>query len=307
MMGIHTMSNEHFGIGVVELMVSSYVTVTCSYFWIIDLFLERVFYVISCTRFSLKFERKFRENDIFEYCKSEHKWLRRRVVHRRHFWHVQAAGVIPVAHDSAGPKMDIVTPFHGESTGFLAESSEQFADRLYDVSFPRNFIWISSFKKQKIPVYNVKMTIYNVVKMSRCWKWVKEREIRCKKLEENRQTDFRTRVSKKNSENIRHDFCDLLQLYFYLWLRYRRILNSWFMCAVLPFLLLCRSYYYTSGFAAQKSILLFCFTHFVVCTRAVAVSQQQKNAHVSTLMQFSTSYNLYVHFRLFVIEVSECA
>ncbi|KAJ3056735.1 asparagine-linked glycosylation protein [Rhizophlyctis rosea] len=42
-----------------------------------------------------------------------------------------AAGVIPVAHNSAGPKLDIITPFKGEQPGFLASTPEEYADALY--------------------------------------------------------------------------------------------------------------------------------------------------------------------------------
>jgi alpha-1,2-mannosyltransferase len=38
-----------------------------------------------------------------------------------------AAGLIPVVHDSGGPKLDIVVPFKGEPTGYYAETDEQFA------------------------------------------------------------------------------------------------------------------------------------------------------------------------------------
>ena len=38
-----------------------------------------------------------------------------------------AAGLIPVVHDSGGPKLDIVVPFEGKSTGYHAETDEQFA------------------------------------------------------------------------------------------------------------------------------------------------------------------------------------
>jgi len=59
--GLHTMYNEHFGIGVVELM---------------------------------------------------------------------AGGVIVIANDSGGPKMDIVVPVEGEATGFLARNAEDYADAM---------------------------------------------------------------------------------------------------------------------------------------------------------------------------------
>jgi alpha-1,2-mannosyltransferase len=38
-----------------------------------------------------------------------------------------AAGLIPVVHDSGGPKLDIVVPFRGKPTGYHAETDEQFA------------------------------------------------------------------------------------------------------------------------------------------------------------------------------------
>lgn len=60
--GIHTMWNEHFGIGVVEMM---------------------------------------------------------------------SAGLITIAHDSGGPKSDIVVPREGRPTGLLASSAEAYADAIY--------------------------------------------------------------------------------------------------------------------------------------------------------------------------------
>jgi len=62
-LGLHTMWNEHFGIGVVELM---------------------------------------------------------------------AAGVIPVAHNSGGPKLDIVIPYNGNRTGYLASSAIEYATCIHD-------------------------------------------------------------------------------------------------------------------------------------------------------------------------------
>lgn len=40
----------------------------------------------------------------------------------------QAAGLIPVVHNSGGPKLDIVVPYKGEPTGYHAETEEQFAE-----------------------------------------------------------------------------------------------------------------------------------------------------------------------------------
>jgi len=62
--GLHTMWNEHFGIGVVEMM---------------------------------------------------------------------AAGVIIIAHDSGGPKADIVVPLDGKKTGYLATTAEEYAHIMYNV------------------------------------------------------------------------------------------------------------------------------------------------------------------------------
>ncbi|KAJ3011240.1 asparagine-linked glycosylation protein [Thoreauomyces humboldtii] len=44
-----------------------------------------------------------------------------------------AAGLIPIAHASAGPKMDIVTPLEGRSTGFLADSVKTYAETFHEV------------------------------------------------------------------------------------------------------------------------------------------------------------------------------
>jgi alpha-1,2-mannosyltransferase len=45
---------------------------------------------------------------------------------------MMAAGLVVVAHRSAGPQMDIVTPIAGHATGFLASSEEEFAVGLAD-------------------------------------------------------------------------------------------------------------------------------------------------------------------------------
>lgn len=41
-----------------------------------------------------------------------------------------AAGIIPVANDSGGPKIDIVVPHNGQATGYLATTAEQYADAM---------------------------------------------------------------------------------------------------------------------------------------------------------------------------------
>jgi len=46
---------------------------------------------------------------------------------------LMAAGVIPVAHASAGPLLDIIVPFHGQPTGFHATTPETFAVALHKV------------------------------------------------------------------------------------------------------------------------------------------------------------------------------
>lgn len=45
----------------------------------------------------------------------------------------QASGVIPVGHNSAGPKMDIILSHKGQPTGFLAETAEEFASQMREV------------------------------------------------------------------------------------------------------------------------------------------------------------------------------
>ena len=41
-----------------------------------------------------------------------------------------AAGTIVLAHKSGGPKLDIVVPFEGGQTGFLAEDELGYADAM---------------------------------------------------------------------------------------------------------------------------------------------------------------------------------
>ncbi|XP_077236733.1 GDP-Man:Man(3)GlcNAc(2)-PP-Dol alpha-1,2-mannosyltransferase-like [Tasmannia lanceolata] len=44
-----------------------------------------------------------------------------------------AAGAIPIAHNSAGPRMDIVLEEDGQRTGFLANNTEEYADAILKV------------------------------------------------------------------------------------------------------------------------------------------------------------------------------
>jgi alpha-1,2-mannosyltransferase len=41
-----------------------------------------------------------------------------------------AAGNVVVAHNSGGPKLDIVTPLNNEPTGFLAATETEYADAM---------------------------------------------------------------------------------------------------------------------------------------------------------------------------------
>ena len=46
---------------------------------------------------------------------------------------MMAAGLIVVAHNSGGPKMDIITPLKdGQPTGFLADTEQTYAQALLD-------------------------------------------------------------------------------------------------------------------------------------------------------------------------------
>ena len=40
---------------------------------------------------------------------------------------LMAAGTITLAHDSGGPKLDIVTPFNGKQTGYLATDVQSYS------------------------------------------------------------------------------------------------------------------------------------------------------------------------------------
>jgi alpha-1,2-mannosyltransferase len=77
----------------------------------------------------------------------EHFGIGKKTISNNFFWHhsllkthsllgvveCMAAGTVMIAHNSAGPKMDIVVPYKGEKSGFLAETAEQYAEALYNI------------------------------------------------------------------------------------------------------------------------------------------------------------------------------
>ena|SRR3569832_1594415 len=46
---------------------------------------------------------------------------------------MMAAGLIVVAHNSGGPKSDIVVPFQGKPTGYLASTAEEYGEAIYKI------------------------------------------------------------------------------------------------------------------------------------------------------------------------------
>jgi len=57
---------------------------------------------------------------------------------------MMAAGIIPVAHNSAGPKEDIIQPFDSKVVGFLACSEEEYVTKL------KSILSISNDKQEEI-------------------------------------------------------------------------------------------------------------------------------------------------------------
>jgi alpha-1,2-mannosyltransferase len=45
---------------------------------------------------------------------------------------LQAAGLIPVAHESGGPLKDIIVPYKDQRTGYHATTAESFAEALHN-------------------------------------------------------------------------------------------------------------------------------------------------------------------------------
>jgi alpha-1,2-mannosyltransferase len=78
--GLHTMTDEHFGISIIEYMV-------------------RFAFLLEARLFLLNLYR------------------------------CQAAGVVVLAHDSGGPKSDIVVPFEGKPTGAVTNKQPSVSSR----------------------------------------------------------------------------------------------------------------------------------------------------------------------------------
>ena len=64
-----------------------------------------------------------------------------------------AAGTCMIAHNSAGPKMDIVVPYRGKLTGYLADTDEQYAEHLYS-------IYTKSVPQRNEVIYANKLNIF---------------------------------------------------------------------------------------------------------------------------------------------------
>jgi alpha-1,2-mannosyltransferase len=80
-----------------------------------------------------------------------------------------AAGLIPVVHDSGGPKLDIVVPFEGQSTGFHAETAEEFAHgfrKVMDMSPEEKYAMRVRCRKQ----------VKNFTEQAFARKWIEEVE-----------------------------------------------------------------------------------------------------------------------------------
>eukprot|EP01124_Arcella_intermedia_P009940 TRINITY_DN16509_c0_g1_i1.p1 TRINITY_DN16509_c0_g1~~TRINITY_DN16509_c0_g1_i1.p1 ORF type:complete len:463 (-),score=112.55 TRINITY_DN16509_c0_g1_i1:53-1285(-) len=62
-----------------------------------------------------------------------------------------AAGLIPVAHNSAGPKEDIVVPFNNQPTGFLATNEAEYAEHIqYILTHPSQALQIQTNARSSI-------------------------------------------------------------------------------------------------------------------------------------------------------------
>ncbi|CAD5110778.1 DgyrCDS144 [Dimorphilus gyrociliatus] len=63
-----------------------------------------------------------------------------------------AAGAIALAHKSGGPKMDIVTPLNGETTGFLADTIDEYAEYISNIirMSPENLLKIRQNARKSV-------------------------------------------------------------------------------------------------------------------------------------------------------------
>jgi alpha-1,2-mannosyltransferase len=46
---------------------------------------------------------------------------------------MMAAGLLTIAHDTGGPKSNIVVPLNGQRTGYLASTEEEYAGAIYRI------------------------------------------------------------------------------------------------------------------------------------------------------------------------------
>lgn len=72
------------------------------------------------------------KSELLEYLKNAYVGLH--TMANEHFGisivELMAAGVVPIVHNSGGPKLDIVVPYQGQTTGLLAITEEEYADSL---------------------------------------------------------------------------------------------------------------------------------------------------------------------------------
>jgi len=93
------------------------------------------------TQLDVADQTKFIINQPFSVLK---EWLGRSSVGMHTMWNehfgigvveMMAAGLITIAHNSGGPKLDIVVPIDGQRTGYLASSESEYANSMYQIFF----------------------------------------------------------------------------------------------------------------------------------------------------------------------------